>query len=128
MLLWNWRHTCWICLVDEQSMRPKSRLFSLSRLALAGVLCLALSAQTDQPPNPIGSIIGRAIVTNIVVPLTVHDRDGNIVNGLQPRQFHLTDNGKDQNIAVDVSYHPISIVIAIQANGAVEAILPQVKK
>src|SRR5580704_17146436 len=109
-------------------MRPTSNLLSLSRLALAGGLCLAVSAQTDQPPNPIGSIIGRAIVTNIVVPLTVHDRDGNIVNGLQPRQFHLTDNGKDQNIAVDVSYHPISLVIAIQANGAVEAILPQVKK
>jgi VWFA-related protein len=108
-------------------MRPKNNLFSPSRLALVSVLCLAVSAQTDQPPNPIGNI-GRVIVTNIVVPLTVHDRDGNIVNGLQPRQFHLTDNGKDQNIAVDVSYHPISLVIAIQANGAVEAILPQVKK
>ena len=106
-------------------MRLRSKLLRLSRLALAGVLCLALSAQTvDQPPNPIGSIGGSTIpglnvtVTNIVVPVTVHDRDGNIVNGLQPRQFHLTDNGKDQNIAVDVSYHPISLVIAIQANGA----------
>ena len=115
-------------------MRPRSKLLRLSRLALAGVLCPALSAQTNEPPKPIGSIGGSIIpggsvtVTNIVVPVTVHDRDGNIVNGLQPRQFHLTDNGKDQNIAVDVSYHPISLVIAIQANGAVEAILPQVKK
>jgi VWFA-related protein len=116
-------------------MRLRSKLLRLSRLVLAGVLCLALSAQTiDPPPNPIGSIGGSTIpglnvtVTNIVVPVTVHDRDGNIVNGLQPRQFHLSDNGKDQNIAVDVSYHPISLVIAIQANGAVEAILPQVKK
>src|SRR5436853_445527 len=108
-------------------MRPRSELSRLSRLALAAVLCLALSAQTNEPPKPIGSI-GSVTVTNIVVPVTVHDRDGNIVNGLQPRQFHLTDNGKDQNIAVDVSYHPISLVIAIQANAAVEAILPQVKK
>jgi VWFA-related protein len=103
-------------------------------LALASVLCLAANAQTNEPPKPIGSIGGSTIpggsvtVTNIVVPLTVHDRDGNIVNGLQPRQFHLSDNGKDQNIAVDVSYHPISLVIAIQANSAVGAILPQVKK
>jgi VWFA-related protein len=116
-------------------MQSKNNLLSLSRLVIAGVLCLAVSAQTnDPPPNPIGSIGGsiipggRVTVTNIVVPVTVHDRDGNIVNGLQPRQFHLTDNGKEQNIAVDVSYHPISLVIAIQASAAVEAILPQVKK
>ena len=95
------------------------------RLALAGVLCLALGAQNNtQPPEPKISVT----VTQIVVPVTVHDRDGNIVNGLQPRQFHLTDNGKDQDIAVDVSYHPISLVIALQANAGVEAILPQVKK
>jgi len=59
---------------------------------------------------------------------SVHDRDGNIVNGLQPREFHLTDNGKEQNIAVDVTYHPISLALVIQANGAVDAILPQVKR
>src|SRR5205823_1408274 len=101
------------------------------RLILRCLLCvsaLALSAQTkDQSTQPLPPDF-RTGVTEILVPVTVHDRDGNIVNGLQPRQFHLTDNGKDQNIAVDVSYHPISLVIAIQANAAVEAILPQVKK
>src|SRR5947207_14556627 len=107
-------------------MRPRSELSRLSRLALAAVLCLALSAQTNEPPKPISSI-GSVTATNIVVPLTVHDRDGNIVNGLQPRQFHLTDNGKDQNIAVDVTYDPISLVIEIQSNAEVEAILPEVK-
>jgi VWFA-related protein len=67
-------------------------------------------------------------VTDIVVPVSVYDRDGNVVNGLQPRNFHLFDNDKEQEIAVDVSYHPISLVIAVQSNGAVESILPQVKK
>src|SRR5207253_11336035 len=85
---------------------------------------VALLAQTDEQPKSIGSVN----VTNIVVPVTVHDRDGNIVNGLQPREFHLTDNTKEQNIAVDVSYHPISLAIVILANASVEAILPQVKK
>ena len=78
----------------------------------------------DQPPQ----IIGRALVTDVIVPVTVHDRDGNIVNGLQPRNFHLYDNDKEQEIAVDVSFHPISLVIAVQSNASVEAILPQVKK
>src|SRR5258706_7947183 len=102
------------------------------RLILRCLLCfaaLALSAQTkDQSSQILPPSDFRTGVTEIMVPVTVHDRDGNIVNGLQPRQFHLTDNGKEQNIAVDVNYHPISLAIVIQANGAIDAILPQVKK
>src|SRR5258708_20261877 len=100
------------------------------RLTLRCLLCvsaLALSAQTkDQSSQPLPPDF-RTGVTEIVVPVTVHDRDGNIVNGLQPREFHLTDNGKEQNITVDVTYHPISLALVIQANGSVDAILPQVK-
>ena len=97
-----------------------------SNLLIAGLCCLAVGAQTiDQPQPP---TIGTARVTEIVVPVTVHDRDGNIVNGIQARDFHLTDNNKDQDITADVSYHPISLAIVIQANAAVEAILPQVRK
>ncbi len=60
--------------------------------------------------------------------MLVFDRDGNYVNGLQPPQFHLYDNDKEQNISVDVAYQPISMVICMQANASVEGILPQVKK
>jgi VWFA-related protein len=99
------------------------------RLIPKSFICLAafaLSAQTPAPETLPPDF--RTGVTEIVVPLTVHDRDGNIVNGLQPREFHVTDNGKEQNIAVDVEYHPISLALVIQANGAIDAILPQVKK
>src|ERR1051326_4531565 len=67
-------------------------------------------------------------VNEVVTPVTVTDHDGTLVNGLQPYQFHLTDNGKEQDIHVDVSYEPISLVVAIQANQSVESILPQVRK
>jgi VWFA-related protein len=103
------------------------------RVVLRTLLCLvALAAsartQTKDPPEGPSQPEFTVRVTEILVPVTVHDRDGNIVNGLQPRQFHLTDNTKEQNIGVDVTYHPMSLVVAIQANGAVDAILPQVKK
>jgi len=121
--------------MGKQSIRPGSEGIRLHmadvRLIVPSLLCvtaLALSAQTpDSTVQPLPPDF-RTGVTEIVVPLTVHDRDGNIVNGLQPREFRLTDNGKEQNIAVDVSYHPISLVLLIQANGAIDAILPQVKK
>jgi len=99
-----------------------NRLIPIVALGLAPVW--AQNSAPEQPPE----IIGRTTVTDIIVPVTVHDRDGNMVNGLQPRSFHLYDNDKEQNIAVDVSFHPISLVIAVQASSSVEAILPQVKK
>ena len=60
--------------------------------------------------------------------MLVFDRDGDYVNGLQPDQFHLFDNDKEQNIHVDVAYQPISLVILMQANSHVEKMLPQVNK
>jgi VWFA-related protein len=86
-------------------------------------------AQTPPPAQEEGT--GVHIVTtteNVLAPVLVYDRDGNFVNGLQPSQFHLIDNGKEQNIHVDVAYQPISMVILVQANSAVEKMLPAINK
>ena len=97
------------------------RIFLLTLLAS---LLIAQSRDEDvQSPPPI------RVTTNLVVaPVTVFDRSGSYVNNIQPEQFHLYDNDKEQNIKVDVAYQPISIVIAIQANSHVESILPQVQR
>ncbi len=76
--------------------------------------------EIDQP-------ISRVSVTNIVAPVLVTDRTGNIIDGLKPNQFHLYDNGKDQNIQVDVAFEPISVVVLIEKAARVESILPQIK-
>jgi len=70
----------------------------------------------------------QTTVQNVVVPTVVFGRDGHYVSGIRPDQFHLYDNGKEQNIHVDETFIPISMVIAIQANEEVEHILPQVNK
>jgi len=83
------------------------------------------SANSDAPEfgEPI-----RASVTNIIAPVLVTDRSGNIIDGLQPHQFHLFDNNKEQNIQVDVAFQPISLVVAIEASARVDGpILTQVK-
>jgi VWFA-related protein len=67
-------------------------------------------------------------VTNIVAPVLVTDRAGNIIDGLQPHQFHLYDNKKEQNIQVDVTFEPISLVVAIEASERVDGpLLSQIK-
>src|SRR5437899_2570384 len=100
------------------------------RPILLTLLCGLLAAQQQQPPqdNSQPATIFRGGVEVVQAPVLVFDRDGNYVDGLQPFQFHLYDNGKEQNINVDVTYQPISLVIVLQANAHVDGILPQVKK
>src|SRR6516225_4117313 len=104
------------------------------RLTIAAFVCGLLAAQQQTPPTPqqeqgqAPPTIFRGGVQLVTAPVLVYDRDGNYVNGLQPFQFHLYDNTKEQNINVDVTYEPISLVVCLQANAHVEGLLPQVRK
>jgi VWFA-related protein len=79
--------------------------------------------EPQQPGQPI-----KTTVNLVMAPVTVTNRHGEYVNGLQAQDFRLTDNGKEQNIHVDVTFVPISMVIAVQANDHVEGILPKINK
>jgi len=70
----------------------------------------------------------RTGVNVVVAPTVVMTKEGDFVSGLQPKDFELVDNGKPQDIKVDVTYVPISMVVAIQANSEAEPVLDQIKK
>jgi VWFA-related protein len=99
------------------------------KILLTSFLAWALIGQQQAPPveSEVDKPFGITVDV-VLAPVTVLDRDGNFVNGLQPQQFRLLDNGKEQDIRVDVAFQPISLVIAIQANSEVEGILPQIQK
>ncbi len=80
------------------------------------------------PQEPAEEPTFRTGVNVVVAPTVVLDGNGNFVNGLQRQDFLLLDNDKPQDIKVDVSFIPISLVVAIQANSAAEAVLPKVQK
>lgn len=84
----------------------------------------ALAPGKEDVVPSIGSITTHIVMT----PVTVTDRGGNVVNNLTPKDFRLTDNGKVQSITEDVAVHPISMVIAVQANAEVEKMLPAIQK
>jgi VWFA-related protein len=86
------------------------RLIPVHRIAgfLVGFACLAQQATI------------RTNVPLVIVPATVTDRKGHYIDGLGPRDFVLLDNGKRQKFQLDTSdttLIPISIVIAVQADG-----------
>jgi len=104
------------------------KIFGLPVIALIG---LSAVAQTPPPASPDAPELAEGIIRNtttyVVAPTLVTDRGGNIVDGLQPAQFHLFDNGKEQNIQVDVTFEPISLVVAIEASSRVDALMPQLR-
>jgi len=95
----------------------------------AGLLVALFSvmawAQDAAPPEKADiSITTRFVMT----PVTVTDKSGNIINGLTVKDFRLEDNKKPQTITEDIAIHPISMVIAVQANLEVEKMLPMIQK
>jgi VWFA-related protein len=69
------------------------------------------------------------IVTNVViVPTTVRDRNGDVVNGLQLQDFELYDNNKLQKITADVREEPLSIVVAVQRSSNLTEVLPKIQR
>lgn len=92
---------------------------------LASLLCLAtLAVAQEELPGP----RIRTTVEVVVAPVTATDRDGRLVNDLQAHEFRLFDNGKEQDIKVDISFQPISLVLAVQASANADAALPAIQK
>ena len=94
-------------------------------IAAALLVSAAAWAQDPAPADkPDFSIITHIVMT----PVTVTDKSGNIINGLTVKDFRLEDNKKPQAITEDIAIHPISLVIAVQANLEVEKMLPMIQK
>ncbi len=84
-------------------------------------------APQAEVPLADGPVI-RATVNVVLVPTTVTDNKGHVINGLAPQDFELFDNGKPQKINRDVAFLPLSMVICIQKSNNIEAILPKIRK
>lgn len=122
-----------LSLKQNISLSMRSVLIGLPVMILLGaVLLLGQSPATPAPAtndarDPDLPTITQD-VTAVQAPVIVLDHGGSIVRGLNALDFKLYDNGREQKITEDLSEHPISVVVAIQANSGVEKILPQIRK
>jgi len=95
----------------------------IRRLCVPFALSVALAAQ--QPPT---------IQTNVhlvLVPATVTDRKGNFIDGLNPGDFLVTDDGVKQNFHLDTSdtvLAPVSLVVAVECSGISAAVLAKINR
>ena len=86
------------------------------------IFCLLTLALAAQEPTI------RTTVPLVVAPTTVTDASGKHIDGLTAADFLLFDNRKPREIQADVSYLPISLVIAIQTSGISGPALAKIRK
>ena len=86
------------------------------------IFCLLTTVLAAQEPTI------RTTVPLVVAATTVADAAGKHIDGLTTEDFLLFDNRKQREIQVDVSYLPISLVIAIQTSGISGPALEKIRK
>ena len=65
----------------------------------------------------------KSTVPLVVSPVTVTDGRGRFIDGLTAKDLALYDNGVPQPVQIDIAIHPISLVVAVEANSASIAVL-----
>ena len=65
----------------------------------------------------------KSTVPLVVMPVTVADREGRLVDGLSENDLIVYDNNVPQRIKMDTVIHPISLAVLVQASSNSAAIL-----
>jgi VWFA-related protein len=100
----------------------------LAVLCAAGLVAAQTPTAPSTPPADPKTPNFTSVTKLVLVPVSVTEKNGEFVNGLTPYDFELLDNGKPQAITEDVTSHPISLVLVIQANSSVEHFLPNIRR
>ena len=80
-----------------------------------------------QEPGAVPTFTSGTI--QVMAPTTVMNKaTGDYVNGLSAPDFELYDNDRMQKIEVDVSYIPISLVVAVQKSAQTTEMLPKIMR
>jgi len=89
---------------------------------LTGVNALAQEAGSED-------LLIKTGTTQVMAPTTVLNKStGEYMNGLQAADFELYDNDRLQKVEVDVSYIPISLVVAVQKSAQTTEMLPKIMR
>jgi len=97
------------------------------------LVCLAITGAglLAQQPASLQQPTISTQVPLVLAPATVTDRGGKPIDGLKAEDFVVTDEGVRQTISLDTSdtvLAPVSLVVAVEANGISEPVLAKVRQ
>jgi VWFA-related protein len=95
-------------------MRTVTHTLALSTLLIA--------ATTFGQAPPVAPQSAPATITStstlVIVPTLVRSASGELIHGLKPSDFRLTDNGIEQKISIeDIERQPLAVVVLMQTGG-----------
>ncbi len=106
------------------NVKSHNHVYSRSFTGVTVLLALSVAARAQQAPI-------QANAPLVLVPVTVTDSKGNIVDGLSVDDFVVTDDGVRQSTRLDTSdtvLAPVSLVVAVQCSGISAAALAKINK
>jgi len=88
------------------------------QLAMLLLVSAPAFAQTAPTVSPSGTSTITSTSTLVIVPTLVRSASGDLVYGLKPEDFRLTDNGIEQKITIEeVERQPLAVVVLMQTGG-----------
>jgi VWFA-related protein len=105
----------------------------LALLATAAVSGQSPSGPITAPPGtPVQQAPQTKISTRVALvntPVTVRNSKGQMVDTLEAKDFHITDNGVPQSVLhFDMGSDPLSLVILVETSSRVEPLLPDIRR
>ncbi len=101
-----------------------SNLQAIAPMKLAATVFLALSLYAQESRFDVRSRL-------VVVPVIVSNDKGRFVDGLEPADFVVLDNGRPQPAIVDTidtGVAPIALVVAVQSSGIFAPVIEKVRR
>ncbi len=97
--------------------------------APAGPLAPEPGVQPEKPPPGAQKPSIRVRVNEVIAPVTVLDRSGEMVFDLAEKDFRVFDNGVEQKIEhFDLGGESLSVVLAVETSSRIEPLLPAVRQ
>jgi VWFA-related protein len=94
--------------------------------APAGPLEPKPGVRPEQPPQ---KPTIRVRVNEVTVPVTVRDRNGEMIFSLTQKDFRVFDSGAEQKIEhFDLGGDPLSVVLVVETSSRIEPLLPAVRQ
>jgi VWFA-related protein len=88
------------------------------------LLFAAQSPQLSQSPEKI-----RTRVNEVIVPVTVTNKAGDLILDLSQKDFHVFDNGVEQSItAWDLGGDPLAVALVIDTSSRIKAMAPEIHR
>src|ERR1017187_9256303 len=110
------------------AVRFASFIFLLPALGLCVGAQISSPARAKPGPNPADAVTFKVDVNLVLVEVGVHDDHGRAVGDLQQRDFHVFEDGKEQEIRVFSHEElPLAVALVVDNSTSIEAALQELR-